>query len=200
MPTHSPYADKDFCHAVCNARESVGDETSDPGVQTSGAPTSDTSGTSAGDATASADGSASASAGIESRLLGLSACLSVADLAATAAWYERVLGFTTVRSLSMPALHAEVAYLRNERFTLELLQIEGAVTVSTPPPPGHAGVHGVTQLTFYVPDAEAAMKELDALGATPVTDLLDVPDLGVRAFFVRDPEGNNIEFIEASWH
>lgn len=32
-----------------------------------------------------------------------------------------------------------------------------------------------------------------------MTEVADVPELGVKALFVQDPEGHYLEFIQADW-
>ncbi len=131
--------------------------------------------------------------------LTLSGCLSVADLDATATWYAEALGFHTVRRHTFAEFGAEVAYLSNGTLALELLQVTDGISLQRPAPPNHGALHGLTQLAFYVSDLDQTVRELRERGVEPVTDIADVPVLGVRALFVRDLEGHYIEFIQADW-
>ncbi|MFF5212102.1 VOC family protein [Streptosporangium sp. NPDC000396] len=126
----------------------------------------------------------------------LSACLAVRDLDRCAAWYADTLGFTVARRHEFPELGASVAYLALGEQRLELLQPAGGVGLTLPAPPGHALVYGVTQLACYVDDIEAARDRVLAAGIPLAMDPVTVPELGVSAFFIRDPEGNLIEFIQ----
>ncbi|WP_327067509.1 VOC family protein [Kitasatospora sp. NBC_01250] len=139
------------------------------------------------------------SAGQPLALRGLSACLSVADLAASVSWYGEVLGFTPIRGLALPQFDAEVVYLGNGTQVLELMRVANGIELRRPPPPNHGALHGVSQLAFYVTDLARTAAELRARGAAPVTEVADVPELGVKALFVQDPEGHYLEFIQADW-
>ncbi|TQF04886.1 VOC family protein [Kitasatospora acidiphila] len=132
-------------------------------------------------------------------VLGLSACLSVADLPAMAEWYRTVLGFTLIRGLEFPQFDAEVAYLGNGVQVVELMRVANGIDQRRPLPPNHGALRGISQLAFYVADLAETAAELKARGAELVTDVADVPALGVKALFVRDPEGHYIEFIQADW-
>ncbi|WP_329565044.1 VOC family protein [Kitasatospora sp. NBC_01266] len=132
-------------------------------------------------------------------VLRLSACLSVADLKATADWYRETLGFTLIRGLEFPQFDAEVAYLGNGTQVLELMRVANGTDVHRPLPPNHGALRGLSQLTFYVADLAETATQLKSRGAELVTDVADVPALGVKALFVRDPEGHYLEFIQADW-
>ncbi|MCX4748314.1 VOC family protein [Kitasatospora sp. NBC_01287] len=139
------------------------------------------------------------SAGQPLPLRQLSACLSVADLDACATWYHEVLGFTPIRGLALPQFDAEVVYLGNGTQVLELMRVADGIELRRPLPPNHGALHGVSQLAFYVADLAETTEELKARGAELVTEVADVPALGVKALFVRDPEGHYLEFIQADW-
>ncbi|MCC9312447.1 VOC family protein [Kitasatospora sp. RB6PN24] len=132
-------------------------------------------------------------------VLGLSACLSVADLPRMAEWYRTVLGFTLIRGLELPQFDAEVAYLGNGAQVVELVRVANGIDQRRPLPPNHGALRGLSQLAFYVADLAATASELKARGAELVTEPTDAPALGVRVVFVRDPEGNYLEFIQADW-
>ncbi len=137
-------------------------------------------------------------AGAELGIRSLSACISVGDLDACAAWYAEHLGFTVVQSWEFPELAARVAYLEGHGARLELLEQRDAEPAPRSDPPGHGAPHGVTQLVCYVADINAALAYVRQRGLTIAMDVSTLPELNIAAFFIRDLEGNLIEFIEYS--
>ncbi|MFD0683464.1 VOC family protein [Actinomadura fibrosa] len=127
----------------------------------------------------------------------LSACISVDDLDACAGWYAEHLGFEVAQSHALPEIGARVAYLEGHGLRLELAEQYGARRApERPDPPEHAIVHGISQITFYVADLDTVQDYARRAGLTVAMEKAALPELGVTAFFVRDPEGNLIEFIE----
>lgn len=130
----------------------------------------------------------------------VSACLSVANLDETASWYERELGFRTVRSmhfaLQSPEYSARVAFLQAAGGRLELLEDPLFIAVRRPNPPRHAAMQGMSQLALYVEDLDAAVKQLQRRGIPLVMEPATVEELGIRACFIRDNEGNLIELLQ----
>ncbi|TDD96313.1 VOC family protein [Actinomadura rubrisoli] len=127
----------------------------------------------------------------------LSACISVGDLDACIAWYTQNLGFRLLKLVQFPELGARVAFLTGHSLRLELAeQAEAEPGPRRQDPPRHSVVRGVTQIAFYVTDAESILARARQHGLNVAMDLATVPELGLKAFFVRDPEENLIEFIE----
>ncbi|MGK5551216.1 VOC family protein [Actinomadura kijaniata] len=127
----------------------------------------------------------------------LSACISVQDLDACATWYARHLGFEQAQSYLLPEIGARVAYLEGHGLRLELLEQYGAQRApQRPDPPDHGTVQGLSQLTFYVTDLAAVRDYARRERLTIAMDVVALPQHGLSAFFLRDPEDNLIEFIE----
>ncbi|QRN95885.1 VOC family protein [Archangium violaceum] len=123
--------------------------------------------------------------------------LYVADAPRLADWYVKTLGFTVVKqgTISAPRVSA-FALLRKEDTILEILQVR------TPPTPGpHDQLKlqdfqlGVAKIGFYVADVAGWEKTLADRGAVFNHKLVTSPDLGLKTFAVRDPEGNTIQFF-----
>ena len=129
----------------------------------------------------------------------LSVCISVRDLDESVSWYTEQLGFKPVLRQDFPELSARLAYLRYRNLVVELVESSPSAGVARPTPPQHALVRGISQLTLYVSDARYALALVKANGLPIVMDLVEVPDIGVTAFFTQDPDGNLIEFHEAEW-
>ncbi len=63
-------------------------------------------------------------------------------------------------------------------------------------PPGHAALHGFSQVTLSTSDIEATKAALVAQGLTPAMDITEVAPLGVKVMYFQDPEGNAIEIAQ----
>ncbi|GAA3740201.1 VOC family protein [Salinactinospora qingdaonensis] len=146
-------------------------------------------------ATSTQPEAAAAALGVHS----ISVCLSVADLEASAAWYCHNLGFRLAQQRAFTDLAARVAYLEAQGLRLELLeQRDSQPGAPRQDPPRHGSPRGLSQLTFYVADLDAALAHIRDRRVTVAMPPAFLPELGVSAFFVRDPESNLIEFIELS--
>lgn len=125
-----------------------------------------------------------------------SVTLSVA-IESTARWYQDVLGFELVDSKSYPEYGTRLVFLKRGEFRIEL--IEDSRSTPAPEranPPAHTAVRGVSQFAFQVDDIDATQRALAARGVQFAWELQRFPDLKVAFLFVRDPEGNLIQFIQ----
>ena len=52
--------------------------------------------------------------------------ISVPDLEASIAWYERIFGFTVIQRSVIPGIDAKVSHMQGPGFQLELFQVPGA--------------------------------------------------------------------------
>jgi len=129
----------------------------------------------------------------------MSVCISVSDLEASVNWYTGQLGFEPVLRRDFPELSAGLAYLRYRDLVIELVESSPSAGVTRPAPPRHALVRGISQISLYVPDIRHALELVEDRGLPIVMDLVEVPAMGVSAFFTQDPDGNLIEFHQADW-
>jgi catechol 2,3-dioxygenase-like lactoylglutathione lyase family enzyme len=121
--------------------------------------------------------------------------VSVSDLDTSIAWYGDMLGFTVERRFAVPPACAVAAMLRHGALRVELFQVDQVAPLPDARREPHADLAtiGNKHPAFAVPDLAALIAGLEARGA----DLAFIvpPHLG-RACFVRDPDGNLIEFVE----
>jgi len=123
--------------------------------------------------------------------------LSVGDVERMTRWYQNTLGFRPVSAKDYPEFKTRLVFLERDGFRIEL--IEDARSKAGPEradPPGHTALRGVSQFAFEVGNIETTKQQLGERGAEFVWDLQRYPDLGVAFLFVRDPEGNLIQFVE----
>lgn len=118
--------------------------------------------------------------------------IQVRDLDAAVAFYERALGFLEVDRHRYDS--ATLAYLRAplSNFELELLAPDEWPFQDRPEP-------GRTHIAFTVDDLESEQARLRRIGvaADPITDHVANGKHQTRYFYFEDPEGNQIEFLEA---
>lgn len=123
--------------------------------------------------------------------------VSVPDLEASIAWYERVLGFKVIRRLPIPSIPAQIAVLKHGAMHVELFQAQNATPL--PPerrePDSDARTHGNKHICFAVADVPAFAEELRRRDADIVW-VKQFPNGGAN-IFIRDNAGNLIEFMQA---
>ncbi len=74
---------------------------------------------------------------------------------------------------------------------VELLSLGANAPDHKAPPRGITGIHNVS---LSVPDLDDTHRRISAAGYTPDQDPFEIG--GVRMFFVKDPDGTPVEFIE----
>jgi methylmalonyl-CoA/ethylmalonyl-CoA epimerase len=65
-----------------------------------------------------------------------------------------------------------------------------------PDPPIHTAFQGVSQIAFFVDNIEEVIKKVEARQLRVAWKLITVAELRMKEFFVRDNEGNIVQFIE----
>lgn len=116
----------------------------------------------------------------------------VRDLPGAVAFYERALGFTVADRHQYEG--TQLVYMRGtgSGFELELIAPDLWPYAEAPEP-------GRTHFALTVEDLGAEHARLRALGidAGPITDYVANGHRQTRYFYVCDPEGNEIELLEA---
>lgn len=112
--------------------------------------------------------------------------LIVRDLEAMVAFYSKTFGFQETRRIKMDAFEEAMLSLPGDRFTLVLFQYSDGRAVEIGSGYGPVG--------FMTRDADAAYARALANGATE----LHAPRVGagMKAAFLRDPEGHEIELLQ----
>ncbi|WP_438391868.1 VOC family protein [Caballeronia sp. DA-9] len=123
--------------------------------------------------------------------------VSVPDLEASIAWYRDVLGFQVESKVTIEAIPAEMAMLRNGELRVELFEVEGARPASEirSEPNEDLRTYGNKHICFGIHDIDEFGEELKSRGA----DIVWIKRFAFGAnIFLRDNAGNLIEFIESS--
>jgi catechol 2,3-dioxygenase-like lactoylglutathione lyase family enzyme len=124
--------------------------------------------------------------------------VSVKDLKAETDFYVDKLGFKLVKDVSVGGGRVFFRWLELGNERLELIHSPTAVD-SNPvrgKPTAHAGLHGYTHFTMETTNLEKTKAALIAKGVTLAVDVTEVKDLGIKAIYVTDPEGNAVEIIQ----
>jgi methylmalonyl-CoA/ethylmalonyl-CoA epimerase len=120
--------------------------------------------------------------------------ISVADLEASIAWYEAMLGFVVEQRVEIAAIPARIAFLKRGAFRIELFEVAGAAPLPDDRrvPNKDLHTHGTKHLAFSTPNVPALLQELKARGADVAMEAIIQ---GNPVAFVRDNTGNLIEFV-----
>jgi len=126
-----------------------------------------------------------------------SVVLSVKHLDETAKWYQTKLGFQPITAKSYPEYGVRLTFLKCNDCRIELIEDANSTPATTRlDPPQHTLMRGVCQFAFEVSDLESMHEQLSKQNVTFAWEPQTYTDLGVKFFFVRDNEGNLIQFIQ----
>jgi catechol 2,3-dioxygenase-like lactoylglutathione lyase family enzyme len=122
--------------------------------------------------------------------------VAVADMDASIAWWHDMLGFALMRRYRIDSIPAEVAVLGNGALHVELLRRPNAAPADAQrhDPDSDLLTCGNKHVAFSVADVRAVIATLRERGVDVVW-MKEFPD-GRAASFVRDHEGNLIEFVQ----
>jgi methylmalonyl-CoA/ethylmalonyl-CoA epimerase len=115
-----------------------------------------------------------------------------------ASWYKDKLGFKEAQRKNYPKFKTSLVFLELNGYRVELIKdgnAKGRSGLRRADPPAHTSVHGVSQFCFQTDDLKGVRAELEAKGVLIIFPFENA-DLGARFLFVRDPEGNLIQFLE----
>jgi methylmalonyl-CoA/ethylmalonyl-CoA epimerase len=122
--------------------------------------------------------------------------MSVPNIETTIAWYERVLGFKLDQTKSYPEFKTRLAFLVREGFRVELIEDANAKPgVVRADAPAHTATHGYSQFMFQTRDLASIKRHMQAVNV-PIHFEFENAELGIRIFFVRDPNQNLITFVQ----
>jgi catechol 2,3-dioxygenase-like lactoylglutathione lyase family enzyme len=126
----------------------------------------------------------------------ISACLVVSDLETALSWWRRAFGFEIEKHIDLPEYGMSLAFIGNGAIMLELVQPRTFEPFVRPGPPDYLNRQGVSQVSIRVNDLDAAFTKTQALNLTVEWPPTDNAPLALRAFLLRDPDGNIVEVIE----
>lgn len=123
--------------------------------------------------------------------------ISVRDLNASAQWYKQKLGFHEVKQSASRDGSSRAIILETDGVLLELVHSKRAVSPRALIK-GYKDayqIYGVFKVGLMVQDADHTLERLKANGVQIANGPYTDDALRVRSFFVRDNEGNIIQFL-----
>ena len=122
--------------------------------------------------------------------------LSVRDIEQSTAWYASKLRFHEVGRKEYLEFHTRLRFLELNGWRVELIEDKGARAVERrPDPPQHTALLGASQFCLETDDLEAVKRSLATAGV-PITWEFQNVDLRVHFVFIRDPDGNLIQYLQ----
>jgi methylmalonyl-CoA/ethylmalonyl-CoA epimerase len=129
-------------------------------------------------------------------LMQMEVSIAVKNIDEMVAWYREHLGFEVVQSRDFPDYGTRIVFLETSGIRIEFIEDVRWQPYPRPNPPYHTGFQGVSQIGFFVPDMDAVQRRAKERQLEIAWDVITVEDLRMKEFFVRDPEGNLVQFIE----
>lgn len=126
----------------------------------------------------------------------VSACIVAENLDRTADWYRDALGLELLSRLDIPDRGERVAFIGRGNVLVELSERRGSAGLRRADPPEHSHVQGPSHLSLRVDALDPVLAELTLRGVPTAVGPVDIAPLALRVAFVRDNEGNLIEFVQ----
>ncbi len=132
------------------------------------------------------------------------AAFSVLDIEKSTVWYES-LGFILDTVVTYPDNGLKIGNLGLRDFQIELVQFDERIKIAFEDLPNeYSNINGFIKFGFLVHDLNKLVKTLESKGVNAIAGPADLPRLKSkhpwpeRFYLVKDPDGNYIQFFEAS--
>ena len=117
-------------------------------------------------------------------------CLNVTNLDRSIDFYSKQMGLNFVSRREIKQNNAEIAFLRDEAGgAIELTHWRDKKTL--------AEGDNFDHIAFDVPDVQGTVERLRAQGVTIAMEPYSLQDSSTKLAFVKDPDGNWLELIQA---
>ena len=124
--------------------------------------------------------------------------VSVADLDASAGWYERVFGVETVRDVTSRDGRGRARVMVAGDLVVELVTYQGSIDAAEALEEGQHrfALRGLVKTGLFVGDADAAHAALSA-NELDIDDSVSTDDrIDAKTFVLRDPDGNRLQLFQ----
>lgn len=123
------------------------------------------------------------------------AAISVPNLDEAIDWYRQILGYEVEKSFNVPPVPARAAMIRRGNMRVEIFEVRDGepLPAARREPIQDLKTHGNKHVAYVVPDFEDALEQMRDKGVEVVFVVRQEVGSG---FFVRDPAGNLIEFVD----
>ena len=129
-----------------------------------------------------------------------SVTISVKNIERMISWYVEAFGFSVDRKNVFPDFGTTVITVKGGRgsgIRIEFLEDRDFEPFVRDNPPAHSKRQFATQLQFFVDDLGSFVSKVKARGDIEIAwDMVDIAPLRMKHFFIRDPEGNLLQFTE----
>lgn len=123
----------------------------------------------------------------------LHTCIRVMNLEKSLDFYKNALGLDVVKEIDYPDYKFTLVYLADEDRNYEL-----ELTYNYNPDKPYVIGNGFSHIALSVADLEAAHAKHKEMGYE-VTDLKGLPGKPPGYYFVKDPDGYNVEILRAKY-
>lgn len=132
-----------------------------------------------------------------SKITPYSITFSVRNIEEMTNWYTDILDFKKVKEKKYPEFNTYLIFLELNGYRVELIKDYDAVArIKNPKAPDkHTGEWGQSQFCFYTDNLDKLKEEL-VTKSISINWEFENKDLGVKFFFIKDPEGNMIQFLQ----
>ena len=122
---------------------------------------------------------------------------SVENIKTMKAWYVNTLGFKVVQEKNYPKFNTSLVFLELNGYRVELIKDANAKKreITRASPPAHTSIWGQSQFCFLSSNVDAVKAELVSKGVNIEWEFAN-KELGVKFIFIRDIEGNLIQYLE----
>lgn len=124
--------------------------------------------------------------------------ISTNDYQGTLDWYQSILGFSIMQQWTVPEFPGtQLAYLEKNGFIIEVVFTQDSFQKKRIPEDlGTAlGDRGFGHLAFLVADVDAVAEALESKNIPLIVPPTSFPDAGRRLVFIKDNNGNFLEFL-----
>jgi catechol 2,3-dioxygenase-like lactoylglutathione lyase family enzyme len=129
-----------------------------------------------------------------------SVTVSVRNIERMVSWYVEAFGFTVDRRNDFPDFGTIVITVKGgteSGIRIEFLQDATFTPFVRPNPPSHSSQQFATQLQFFVNDLPSFVERVKLRADIEIAwEMVDIKPLRMKHFFIRDPEGNLLQFTE----
>ena len=129
-----------------------------------------------------------------------SVTISVKNIERMISWYVEAFGFSVDRKNVFPDFGTTVITVKGgcgSGIRIEFLEDRDFEPFVRENPPAHSKRQFATQLQFFVDDLGSFVSKVKARGDIEIAwDMVDITPLRMKHFFIRDPEGNLLQFTE----
>lgn len=124
----------------------------------------------------------------------------VSDIEQATEWYENTLELSLYKELSFPEYDSlKINFLKRESFQVELIEKKTAFSIKKYVKDYDANVEpliGFCKISFLVSDIELEYERIKKLKVEEFMGITEDKDFNTKYFFIKDLDGNLIQFIE----